>query len=69
MVGTRTVFRSHAVFDGPLSPRLKTGMGGAARVHTGYAPFRWLMIRDTVNAAAVGCGFYERWLPGGSVMS
>ncbi|MDZ4843340.1 MAG: HlyD family efflux transporter periplasmic adaptor subunit [Hyphomicrobium aestuarii] len=54
-VGTRTVFRARAVFDGPLAPRLKTGMEGAARVHTGYAPFGWLMIRDAVNAA-------RRWL-------
>jgi len=45
------VFRARAFFDGPLAPRLKTGMEGAARVNAGYAPFGWLMIRDAVNAA------------------
>ncbi len=55
MVGTRTVFRVRATLDGAAPSRLKTGMEGAARVHTGYAPFGWLMIRDVVNAV-------RRWL-------
>lgn len=50
-VGTRTVFRVRATLEGERPARLKTGMEGAARVHTGWAPAGWLMVRDVVNTA------------------
>lgn len=54
-VGSRTVFRVRATLEGERPARLKTGMEGAARVHTGWAPAGWLMVRDIVYTV-------RRWL-------